>query len=657
MCTKQRLGSEGELHARRLAGSDLRALRDGLTLGRRARHAVTACGELHRAGGGRAERLSVDAHVAPPAVGRDHQLAGAAGCDLLCGRLRGKAGAGDRAELVEADLELLRLAEVAGELVGLAHVRRSAHDERVRVAGRGLEAREGHLLAVEERGRVARRAHDLHVDRAFLQGEIARDRGAAGELDLVRLARVSLHADLHVDLPDGEVLDRRGGDLGADLSVDPDVCAGRIAVHDERRLLGTRERVLRGSLCGGRCYVGLPHREDHAGRGDHRERDRDQRPLRALGGRRHAAGGDRARARRDVLRGEAARVRARVRPLGVDDLLRDDLGELAALHEGLLLRSELLLEEHLHELRDGDAAHGELRVTDEGLEIRLHLAGALVALLAVLLEGAHHDRLEAGRISGRDPRGVRVVALDDELERLVLGRALEQALARRELEEHDAEREDVAPRVDVFAASLLGRHVRDLALELPALRALGRLRAALRDAEVDDLHVAREADDDVLRADVAVDDVEVRTVEVATLVRVGEACAHPQDDGDRVLDRELHHAALLHLPDDRPQVFAVDVLERDEVCTVDLADVDRLDDVRVRERRGDTRFVEQHVDEPAILVHRRQDALDDDELLEPGDRALEREVDLRHAARRHAAQQRVFPEPTRKDLFGRSGRF
>ena len=64
-------------------------------------------------------------------------------------------------------------------------------------------------------------------------------------------------------------------------------------------------------------------------------------------------------------------------------------------------------------------------------------------------------------------------------------------------------------------------------------------------------------------------------------------------------------ALLLHLTDDRAQVLAVDVLHRDEVLAVDLTDVEDLDDVRVRERRRDARLVQEHLDERAVLVHRR----------------------------------------------------
>ena len=76
---------------------------------------------------------------------------------------------------------------------------------------------------------------------------------------------------------------------------------------------------------------------------------------------------------------------------------------------------------------------------------------------------------------------------------------------REDLPEDDAERVEVASPVDVLAARLLGRHVPELAFE-DARSSVKRLRA--RDAEVGDLHRAFERQENVLRAHVAVDDLE-----------------------------------------------------------------------------------------------------------------------------------------------------
>src|SRR6185312_9501811 len=78
-----------------------------------------------------------------------------------------------------------------------------------------------------------------------------------------------------------------------------------------------------------------------------------------------------------------------------------------------------------------------------------------------------------------------------------------------ELPEHDAQREDIAAAVERLAADLLGREIRRLALDHARARGFAVV-VGLGDAEVDDLDVTVEADEDVLRADVAMDDVERR---------------------------------------------------------------------------------------------------------------------------------------------------
>ena len=58
--------------------------------------------------------------------------------------------------------------------------------------------------------------------------------------------------------------------------------------------------------------------------------------------------------------------------------------------------------------------------------------------------------------------------------------------ARRELEEHDAARVDVRARVELLAATLLGRHVHGRPREALVQRVA---RAHEREAEVADLHL------------------------------------------------------------------------------------------------------------------------------------------------------------------------
>ena len=190
-----------------------------------------------------------------------------------------------------------------------------------------------------------------------------------------------------------------------------------------------------------------------------------------------------------------------------------------------------------------------------------------------------------------------------------------EPLAGRQLVEDDADGEQVRAAIDALPAALLGRHVADLSLERAGERlhlAVGRLG----DAEVDDLHRAVEADDDVLRRDVAVHDLERAALEVALVVRVVEAGAHARQDRHHVLERRLRIAELGARADDLDQVVPAQVLHRDEVLVLDGADVVDLDDVRMVERRGDTRLVEKHAHELRIVGPVAQDLLDDEVLLE-----------------------------------------
>ena len=94
-----------------------------------------------------------------------------------------------------------------------------------------------------------------------------------------------------------------------------------------------------------------------------------------------------------------------------------------------------------------------------------------------------------------------------------------EALAREHLPKNDPHAKDVGPAIDDVAARLLRRHIGDFALQDSDLcrRFSGR---RFGDAEVDDLHFAVVSDEDVVRADVAMNDAERRAVVIRELVRV-----------------------------------------------------------------------------------------------------------------------------------------
>ena len=157
--------------------------------------------------------------------------------------------------------------------------------------------------------------------------------------------------------------------------------------------------------------------------------------------------------------------------------------------------------------------------------------------------------------------------------------AVERHLAGEQLEQHDAEREQIGAMVDGAPERLLRRHVGDGTDHHPRHRHL-RLRHLRPDAGRDELGQAEieHLDQPALGAhqvralDVAMDDaVSVRFVEgVGDLEADFDHLAHRQ--------RPLRRA--------RGQQFAVDVLHDDEVGAAVLADVVGDRDVRGAEHRG-----------------------------------------------------------------------
>ena len=207
---------------------------------------------------------------------------------------------------------------------------------------------------------------------------------------------------------------------------------------------------------------------------------------------------------------------------------------------------------------------------------------------------------------------------------------------REQLVEDDAERVDVAAPIDLLAARLLGRHVAELALEDARLLA-EEVRAG--DAEVGDLHDALVREQDVLRRDVAVHDVERHAALVLALVRVVQALRGLGDDERRDARRDLRALAACAAAHELAEVEALDVLHREEQALVAVVrELVDLDDVRVVEARRELRLVDEHRAEAPRRAVRRQDALDDEELVRALGAALLGEEHLGHAARAEAAQ-------------------
>ena len=88
----------------------------------------------------------------------------------------------------------------------------------------------------------------------------------------------------------------------------------------------------------------------------------------------------------------------------------------------------------------------------------------------------------------------------------------------------------------------------------------------------------------------------------------------------------------------------MDVLHRHEVVTIDLAQIEDLDDVHVLKTDRDPSLIDEHLNELLILGHVVEDALDDENLLEARHPKGSGAIDLGHTARRDLLKQLVFAE-------------
>ena len=249
----------------------------------------------------------------------------------------------------------------------------------------------------------------------------------------------------------------------------------------------------------------------------------------------------------------------------------------------------------------------------------------------VARERFEHDAIDAERnVAERTRR--RHVAFHDALDHLRVGLAMEEPSHGEHLPEHDAERIDVDASVDLAAGELLGGHVSELAFEPGA--GVGHVEAVsgLRDAEVDDLHLAARAEQDVLRADVAVDHLQELTGVVAGLVGGMQAGSGPHDEGSRRLGLQpTTHLRQRH--QELGQRRAVHVLHHQEVAAVGaLPQLLDGHDVRVRDASCDSRLVDEHLDELLVVGEVVLQHLDRHVSLETGRPRALTQVERGHSA-------------------------
>ena len=230
--------------------------------------------------------------------------------------------------------------------------------------------------------------------------------------------------------------------------------------------------------------------------------------------------------------------------------LRLRAGEAAAEHNGAT--GQVVVERRAHFLCGGEALHGVFRhgLHDDGLKRRIDLGVQLARRHRLVLHLLHGNADGVG--------------------------AVERQLARGGFVQHDAQRVDVAGGGEFFALCLFRRDIVRRAQHAGRLLFRGVLRT--RDAEVHDLHVAVGLHHDVLRLDVAVDDVKT--------VSHGKRLAHlAADFGDLAL---IDGAALVN---GGFQVGAAHVFHDDVVGAFVLAPVVHVDNVGALQVGSACRFL------------------------------------------------------------------
>ncbi len=147
------------------------------------------------------------------------------------------------------------------------------------------------------------------------------------------------------------------------------------------------------------------------------------------------------------------------------------------------------------------------------------------------------------------------------------------------------------------------------------------------------------------------DEPDRRAVRIVELVRVVETRARLRDHagGDPELGKAI---GVARLRDQLAGRDSVEVRHHEEVLGAVAPELVDLADVRVVEACDQLAFVEEHRDERARRAQLREQALDHDDLLEPGLTGEPREVDLRHPAGREQADQLVAAEMGRRGLVG-----
>ncbi|MFO0742019.1 MAG: hypothetical protein U0270_39340 [Labilithrix sp.] len=270
-------------------------------------------------------------------------------------------------------------------------------------------------------------------------------------------------------------------------------------------------------------------------------------------------------------------------------------------------------------------------------------------MLRLALERAQDDLVELGGNLGHDTAGRRRAVREHRVHGLRPIVTAEEALPGERLPEHDARRVDVALRGRWRGEE---RQLRREVGELSEDRlVLGRRRDArtgsyARDPEVRDARDPVHVDEHVVRGDVAMDDLEGRTIWPGRPVGSVETVEDAREDRRRDAWR---NARLLFAQDgeDAIEGDAADVLHDDEQIVLRRDDVEGLDDVRMVQEAGEARLLQQQLDDLGVTHELGPEPLDGDRLGEAAGASNAPEVHPRHPAGSELRQQLVLIESFR----------
>ena len=280
-----------------------------------------------------------------------------------------------------------------------------------------------------------------------------------------------------------------------------------------------------------------------------------------------------------------------------------------------------------------------------GLEREREIARRLESIVRIFFDRMTNDAGETGR-RGRGGRAeIRRILAQDRGHRFGRRRAQEGALAAGELVEHDAQREQVRPRVGAFAPHLLGRHVAHGAENRAGVGRSHRLLVVrsgswcrlLGQAEVENLHAAVAEQHDVLGLEIAVND--------AAVVCGRQAARH--------LDRHVGTLPRRErtLPEFVAQCLAVEELSDQErrpdralirIDDLGAADVVHRHDIRVIDRGDRARLALESREPIGISCKNRGQHLDGDVAAEP---RVPRPIDDAHTSGADERQDFVRTQP------------